>query len=136
MTNVQEKTTMQMGFSKWIGAMAMGAAVLVAACSDDPVQPAPNPVAAEVEVTPGTVTLGTIGETETLTATVLDEDGTEIPDAPVAWSSDDEAVAVVDEEGVVEAVGEGVAVITAESGDASATVEVSVELDEGAGDGT
>lgn len=43
---------MQMGISKWTGVMALGADY-----SDDPVQPTPTSVAAEVEVSPGAVTL-------------------------------------------------------------------------------
>lgn len=116
--------------TKWLAPLVVGGVILLGACSDDPVQPDPTPVAAEVQLSPEAVTLTEIGATEALTATVLDEDGQEMPDAPVSWSSSDEEVAVVDEDGVVEAVGEGTATITAESGDASASVDVTVELEE------
>ncbi|WP_151733398.1 Ig-like domain-containing protein [Paenibacillus tengchongensis] len=50
---------------------------------------------------------------------------------PVVWSSDDEGVAVVDADGVVTAVGEGAATITATSavnGSRTDTVIVNVTL--------
>jgi uncharacterized protein YjdB len=86
-------------------------------------------VAHEVQVSASELVLTEIGETAELSATVHDEEGVEIEGAQVTWSSSDESVATVDEDGVVEAVGEGTAIITAESGDAEGTIEVTVELD-------
>ncbi|TVP49551.1 MAG: hypothetical protein EA350_01845 [Gemmatimonadales bacterium] len=68
-----------------------------------------------------------IGATEQLEVTLLDAGGTPIEDAEITWSSSDEVVATVSEDGVVTAVGSGTAVVTAESGDHSATVEVQVQ---------
>ena len=62
-----------------------------------------------------------VGADHTLTATLSPEDA----DAAVTWSSDKETVATV-EAGVVHAVAEGTAVITAAAGDASATCTVTV----------
>ena len=63
------------------------------------------------------------GDTETLVATVLPENTT---DKTVTWASSDEAIATVDSEGKVSAVGIGTATITATCGDVSATCEVTV----------
>lgn len=62
------------------------------------------------------------GETATLNATVLPEDSTD----EVEWSSSDETVAIV-KDGVVTAVAEGEATITAKAGDKTATCSVKVE---------
>jgi uncharacterized protein YjdB len=86
------------------------------------------PSPSEVVVTPEEVTLTEIGATAELTATVLDEDGVEIEGAAVVWTTSDADVATVDEEGLVEAVGEGTATITATSGEVSGTAEVTVDL--------
>ncbi|MDE5839826.1 MAG: Ig-like domain-containing protein, partial [Muribaculaceae bacterium] len=65
------------------------------------------------------------GETVKLTATVLPDDATE---PAVSWSSDNEKVATVDEEGTVTAIAPGTAVITATAGEVSATCTVTVKL--------
>lgn len=66
------------------------------------------------------------GETLQLTATVLPEDAT---DKTVTWASSDEAVATVDQNGLVTAVAAGTATITAstiDGSDLSASCEVTV----------
>ena len=67
----------------------------------------------------------TEGETATLTATVLPENAT---DKTVTWSCDNTAVATV-ADGVVTAVAEGTAKVTAHAGDASAVCTVTVKAD-------
>ena len=69
-----------------------------------------------------TVTTIEIGKTETLTATVNPEDA---DDPTVTWTSSNWAVASV-VEGVVTAIAEGTAVITAQAGDQTATCTVTV----------
>jgi len=56
------------------------------------------------------------GETETITATVLPENAT---DKTLTWTSSNEAVVTVDEEGNIEAIGEGIAIITVTSKEVS-----------------
>ena len=66
-----------------------------------------------------------VGETGTVTATVLPDDTT---DKSVSYKSSDEAVATVDENGTVTAIGAGEAVITVTTTDERATAEVTVEV--------
>ncbi|MCH5227227.1 MAG: Ig-like domain-containing protein [Muribaculaceae bacterium] len=69
-----------------------------------------------------------INETVELEATILPEDAT---DKSVEWSSSDESVATVSEEGEVTALSVGKAIITARCGDVSATCEVTVQKSSG-----
>ena len=97
----------------------------------------PGPVA-RVEVTPREVTLAALGNTATLTARVLDAQGNEISGEAVSWSSVSPEVATVDAAGVVTAVVNGRATVTASasgvSGEATVDVDqqvVSVAIDPG-----
>lgn len=85
-------------------------------------EPGPEPVAVE-SVTLDQPSLDLfIGDTRTLTATVLPDDA---DDKTVVWSSSDKAVASV-ENGTVTALADGTAVITAKAGEKSATCSVTV----------
>ncbi|HSM08297.1 MAG TPA: choice-of-anchor B family protein, partial [Gemmatimonadota bacterium] len=105
--------------------------MLSLACGESPVAPDPDPepdpqppvgaVAAEIVLTPEALALTPWGETAVVTATVLDDAGAELPDAPVSWSTSNAAVATVDDQGTVTAVDVGTASITARSGDAEGT---------------
>ena len=64
-----------------------------------------------------------VGESITLTATVSPDNAT---NKSVTWSSDDEAVATVDTNGIVSAKSEGTATITAKAGEQSDTCTVTV----------
>ena len=66
-----------------------------------------------------------IGETLTLTATVTPDDAT---DKSVTWSSSDDKIATVDEDGTVTAVAEGEAVITVKTTDGGYTAECKVTV--------
>lgn len=68
-----------------------------------------------------------IEDTLTLTATVAPKDALE---TTVTWTSDDDSVATVDEDGVVTAVAAGTATITAACGDVSATCMITVNAAE------
>ncbi len=63
------------------------------------------------------------GDSETLLATIKPDDAT---DKTVTWSTSDEAIAKVDDNGKVTAVKEGTATITAKAGEKTATCAVSV----------
>ena len=66
-----------------------------------------------------------VGETGNVTVNVLPEDTT---DKSVVFSSADESIAVVDENGVVTAIGAGEAVITVTTTDGRATKDITVEI--------
>lgn len=71
--------------------------------------------------------LSAIGQRTQLSATVYDSRDAQIPEAPVSWSSNNPAVATVLGQGLVTAVGNGTATITARSGSASQTASVTVQ---------
>lgn len=83
-----------------------------------------NPVYAESVTLDSTVAVLTRGKTLAVKATVLPEDTTF---AKLVWSSSNEEVAIVSQEGVITAVGKGNAVITAETlNGVKATISVTV----------
>ncbi len=87
-----------------------------------------NPAPPVSDVTLDETTLEMVygnGKDVTLEATVSPAD---TEDFDVTWSSSDETVATVDDEGVVHAVGAGTAVITAKAGSKKATCDVSVVI--------
>ena len=106
------------------GAWNGPAANTFGACNDDETPPAD---VARVAITPdgGTVIEG---NTLQLTATAYDAGDAAIPGAAFTWSSSDEAIATVSSTGLVTAVLEGTAEITATSAnDKSATVSIQVQ---------
>lgn len=88
-----------------------------------PVEPE-EPVVAEVKISPATLKL-TIGESAELTADVkMNPEEAEAPS--VSWSSSDEDVATVDDDGVVSALKDGTTTITATAGGKSGSCAVAV----------
>ncbi len=85
-------------------------------------------VAERIELNLESAWLTAVGESLQLQAVVYDVDGAVIPGAPVEWSSSDSKIATVDADGLVKAVSNGIAQITAISGDASANAEITVTL--------
>ncbi|MCY3556373.1 MAG: leucine-rich repeat domain-containing protein, partial [Gemmatimonadetes bacterium] len=112
------------------------ALLVIATCGKDsptkptpPQPPTPPPtqqVPTRIMITPATTTLTAIGQTAQLSATVLDQNGQPVPGAVVTWSSGNAAVATVNSQGLVTAVMNGAAQITARAGNASASVNVTV----------
>ena len=88
------------------------------------VAPAPTTVA----VTPDTVVLTMVGQTAQLAAEVRDQAGRAMDGIPVAWSSADTTVAVVDSAGLVTAVGGGAVTVAARAGAASGDAHVNVAI--------
>ena len=84
------------------------------------------PAAVSIEVDAEATTLTAIGQTLQLMASVSDANDHPIADPDISWSSSDESVATVDEDGLVTAVSNGMADITATSGDVSQSVTITV----------
>ena len=84
------------------------------------------PVPTTIAVTPDSVVLIALGQTTRLTAEVRDQAGRAMEGVPVAWSSADTTVAVVDSSGLVGAVSNGAATVTATAGDAAGEARVTV----------
>ncbi len=78
-------------------------------------------------VTPSSARLEALGETVQLAAEVRDQNGAAMNGVTVVWTSDASAVATVDPTGLVAAIGDGTATITAASGELSAAATVTVE---------
>ena len=85
-----------------------------------------EPVPTRIAVTPSSHTLEAIGETVQLRATVRDQRNNTMSGQTITWSSGDEAVATVDGNGLVTAVSNGMAEITAKSGSLSANAAITV----------
>ena len=102
-------------------------AALAAACGDGATEPPPDPPRpATVTVTPATVEFTALDATVQLAADVRDQHDQVMAGAPVTWSSSTAAVATVDASGLVTAVGNGTATITASAGSASGMAAVTV----------
>jgi len=84
--------------------------------------------AAVVAVSPEATTLTALGATAPLAATVRDAGGSVMVGAAIAWASSNTDVATVSAAGVVTAVGNGTATITATSGGVSGTATVTVAI--------
>lgn len=112
--------------------LPLGVALALAACgggdggsTTEP--PPPDPVATTVVLSFSVDTLVSLGATATAQVQVRDQFGQIMASAPApAWSSSDEGVATVDG-GVVTAVANGSADISATVGEASTSVQVSVD---------
>ena len=95
-------------------------------------------ITAEVKQAPASVRLHpsdnplkfvTIGDTLRFSAVVLDATGHTIPEVPVAWSTSDLAVATINRDGLVTAVGNGSATISARAKSATGSTRVVVDPD-------
>jgi len=114
--------------------------VLVACGKDSPTQPAAPPPTqpppptppptppqpSRITITPSNATLMSIGQTVQLTAAVLDQNGQPVSGAMVTWASNNVNVATVSSQGLVTAVGNGTATISAQSGSVSQNANVTV----------
>ena len=125
-------TVVSVSASGLITARGNGTAIITATTSGKASDTAEITVAQEpgpINITPASATLPAIGATMQLSVTVKDEKNQPIPDAIVNWSSSKHAVASV-LSGLVTARGNGTAIITATSGKASDTAEITVAQSE------
>ncbi|THF76697.1 carbohydrate binding domain-containing protein [Cohnella fermenti] len=87
----------------------------------------------QVESIPTSISLGqdtanlSLGETKTVTATVLNQSGEAIDGLAIAWSSADPSVAAISNTGVITGVHAGATTIQASYGNLSAAVSVTVD---------
>lgn len=109
------------------GTVVMTMAMVFAGCGGDDGPTAPVEQVASIEVTPESSTSEALGATVQYEAEALDASGSTVSDVEFTWSSSDEAVAEVDDTGLVTATGNGTAEITASAGDASGSADVTVE---------
>ena len=89
-------------------------------------QPPTPPEPARITITPSSVNLTAIGQTIRLSATVYDNTNARIPEAEVSWTSSDSTVATVSTQGLVKAVNNGIAQISARSGNISNSINATV----------
>ena len=91
--------------------------------------PMPEPARpTTVTVSPATTELTVLGATVQLSAEVRDQNATVMAGATVIWTSSAISVATVDASGLVRAVGNGTATITASAGSASGSAAVTVAV--------
>ena len=108
----------------------LAAVALAKGCGDGDsptAPPTPEPARpATVTVSPTPAELTALDATVQLTAEVRDQNARVMAGATVTWSSGDTSAATVDASGLVTAVGEGVATVTASAGSASGSAVVTV----------
>ena len=113
-----------------LGITAILASVWAYACGDGAVEPQPPPSdpphPTMVTVTPTTAVLTALQATAQFAAEVRDQNGQAMAGTAVTWASNDLLVAGVNASGLVIAVGNGRATITATAGSASGTAAVTV----------
>ena len=109
-------------------AATLSAALWAYACGDGATEPPPRdpPRPTVISVLPQHARLAVQGATVQLSARVRDQWAQVMADVAVAWSSSDELVASVDGSGLVTAVANGTATITAAAGSASGRATVVV----------
>ena len=91
--------------------------------------PPPEPARpTTVTVSPATTELTVLGATVQLSAEVRDQNGRVMAGATVTWTSSANSVATVDAAGLVRAVGNGTATITASAGSASGSAAVTIAV--------
>lgn len=99
------------------------------ACGDQepPTEPPPQAsIPSSVTVSPTSATLRSLDETVQLTAIVRDQNGRTMSNAAVGWASGDPSIAIVSAGGLVTATENGDTRVTASSGTAAGSAEVTV----------
>jgi hypothetical protein len=110
--------------------LIVGATIWAVACASPPVAPAPTSTSTSVSLSiDGNASLSLRGETSQLKALVTMADGrVEDRTATADWSSSNVAVATVSRSGLLTAMGDGRAVVTARLDALTATKPVLVDL--------
>jgi len=105
--------------------LAVGA--LLVGCSDGPTEPSPTTVTSIIVSAPSPSLQ--VGATMTATARLINSKGDEVTAKKPVWSTSDVAVATVDQNGLITAVGPGDATITARADKAKGTWPLAVDVD-------
>ena len=108
-----------------ITATADGVSGMATLTVNEPPPPPPPPVVSTVTVSPSEATIEE-GQTQQFEAMAATADGMVLPDVMFMWSSSDEMVATVDENGLATAVGAGQVTITATADGVSGTASLTV----------
>jgi hypothetical protein len=98
----------------------------IVACSDGATGPGDS-VPTSIEVSPPSHSFGALGDTLRFTATVRDQNGGVVQSTPINWSISSSSVAAVSTSGLVTAIGNGNAVLTARAGGLTQDVSVTVQ---------
>ena len=103
--------------------------LILAGCgeTESPTETTDTPVATTVTLSAATLSFSSLEDTQQLTATVRDQNGATMSGTPVTWVSAASNVASVSSTGLVTAVADGTATVTATSGSASETASVTVQ---------
>ncbi len=109
-----------------MAAFVLSMCLMLCACGGEEDCCAPPPTVVSVAVTPSSFTLVSLGETVQLGASARDAGGNAIPGKTFTWSSSDVSVATVSNAGLVTAVENGAATITATSDGVSGDADVTV----------
>jgi len=111
-----------------VGPGAAVLSLLTVFCSqpDNPLAPGGRPVAAAIEVTPGTAVVTAVGASLTLRATVRDANGNSLANVSVTWGSNDASIVKVDETGKATAMGPGEATVTARTAGLTGVAAITV----------
>jgi uncharacterized protein YjdB len=114
--------------SGMVTSVANGTATITASSGSalGTVEVAVQQVAATITLSPSSLSFQSIGAVQQLTATVKDQAGSTFTTAVVSWSSSDLQVASVFQTGLVLATGQGTASVSALSGPATASAQVTV----------
>ena len=112
-----------------VQATGNGVATVTAAVGalSDQVQVTVDQVPSSIDLSPAPKILTAVGDGLILTARLVDAGGTPIPGASLTWTSDDPDVASVDQEGRVQAVGDGSTLIRVSASGLSAETQVEVD---------
>ena len=110
--------------------LSLAMLALTACGKESPTEP-PSQVPSLINLSPNNIVLTAIGQSTQINATVLDQESKVITGAAVTWTSSNARVAMVSPGGLVTAVSNGTARITATFGFASASVSVSVVQEAG-----
>ena len=120
------------GLDSWgVVGVALMVSLSILGCGSDAAGPtdsdAPTPVATTLTLSASILSFSSLGATEQVTATVRDQNGAAMSGASVAWASSELSVASVTSAGLVTAVADGTATVTATSGSVTGTALVTVQ---------